>query len=89
MKTPTITISVRLKPEELNVIEEKAKEACMNRNAYIVTSMISKPAPLSPELLCRLRQIQSILVNYTGELTDDMKKNLNGGIDYICTALLK
>lgn len=36
MKTPTITISVRLKPEELNVIEEKAKEAGMNRNCVLI-----------------------------------------------------
>lgn len=89
MRTKTVTISVRLRPDELKVIEDKAKEAGMNRNAYIVTSMVNNQVSLSPELLCRLRQIQSVLVNYTGELTDDMKTNLNGGIDYICSALLK
>lgn len=89
MRTKTVTISVRLRPDELEVIEDKAKEAGMNRNAYIVTSLVNNQVSLSPELLCRLRQIQSVLVNYTGELTDDMKTNLSGGIDYICSALLK
>lgn len=89
MRTKTITISIRLKPDELSIIEEKAKESGMNRNAYIITSLVNKQVSMGPELLCRLRQVQSLLINYTGELTESMKNNLNGDIDYICTALLK
>lgn len=89
MRTKTITISIRLKPDELNIIEEKARDSGMNRNAYIITSLVNKHFSMSPELLCRLRQVQSMLINYTGELTESMKNNLNGDIDFICTALLK
>lgn len=89
MRTKTITISIRLKPDELSIIEEKARKSGMNRNAYIITSLVNKQVSMSPELLCRLRQVQSMLINYTGELTESMKNNLNGDIDYICTALLK
>lgn len=89
MRTKTITISIRLKPDELSIIEEKAKESGMNRNAYIITSLVNKHISMSPELMCRLRQVQSLLINYTGELTESMKNNLNGDIDYICTELLK
>ena len=75
MRTKTITISIRLKPDELNVIEGKARESGMNRNAYIITSLVNKQVSMSPELLCRLRQVQSLLINYTGELTESIKTN--------------
>lgn len=85
----TTTISIRLKVDELKDIEEYANSAGMNRNAYIRTTLANKQENIPPALLCTLRHIQSILCEYDGELTEDMKKHLKGDIDTVCTMLLK
>ncbi len=89
MKTKTTTISVRLTPDELQSIEEKAESAGMNRNSYIMTSLMNRQACVDPALLCRLRHIQSILCSYDGELTEDMQNSLKGDIDTVCAMLLR
>ncbi|MBP1542519.1 MAG: hypothetical protein J6A16_00370 [Oscillospiraceae bacterium] len=67
MKNKTGTISVRLTHDELKTIEEKAESDGMNRNKYIVTSLINRQDGVDPALLCRLRHIQAILCGYNGE----------------------
>jgi len=78
MKNKTTTISVRLKPDELKTIEEKAESAGMNRQDGV-----------DPALLCRLRHIQAILCSYNGELTEDMQDSLKGDINTVCSMLLR
>ena len=64
MKNKTGTISVRLTHDELKTIEEKAESDGMNRNKYIVTSLINRQDGIDPALLCRLRHIQAITGGY-------------------------
>lgn len=89
MKNKTSTISVRLTHDELKAIEEKAESAGMNRNKYIVTSLLNRQDGVDPALLCRLRHIQAILCGYNGELTEDMQDSLKGDIDTVCSMLLR
>ena len=89
MKNKTTTISVRLTSDELKTIEENAESAGMNRNKYIMTSLMNRQDGVDPALLCRLRHIQAILCDYNGELTEDMQDSLKGDIDTVCSTLLR
>ena len=89
MKNKTSTISVRLTSDELKTIEENAESAGMNRNKYIITSLMNRQDGVDPALLCRLRHIQAILCGYNGELTEDMQDSLKVDIDTVCSMLLR
>lgn len=85
----SLTISLRLKENELNTIEEYARNEGVNRNKYIISSLLNKENTIPPSLLCRLRTIQKILCEYDGELTKDLKINLSREINELCAILLK
>ena len=46
MRTKTITTSLRLRPDELEVIESNAEKAGLNRNTFIVSFLIHKGVPV-------------------------------------------
>lgn len=85
----TTTISLRLSPAELEIIENKARQAGMNRNAFIVSSMVNGQKQIGPEFMCRLRYLQSMLNSDEGAITDEIRQSMNERINEICRTLLK
>ncbi len=53
----TITKSLKMSPDDLKIIEEKAKKKGMNFSRYMVESAVHGETGLTPEMLCRMENI--------------------------------
>ena len=53
----TITKSLKVSSDDLNIIDQKAKEKGMNFSRYMVESAIHGEKGLTPEILCKIENI--------------------------------
>lgn len=84
------TISLRLKPDELAYIEKQAFENDTSRNAYILKCALDNSSvPLPPELLCRLRTLNTLLSISLDDMSDEIKNNYKREVNKICALLLR
>ncbi len=89
MRTKTITTSLRLRPDELEVIESNAEKAGLNRNTFIVSSALKNHNSVKPEHLCELRMIQNTITRVDNGLTDKIRNELNERINKLWATLSK
>lgn len=53
----TITKSLKMSPDDLKIIEERAEKKGMNFSRYMVESAVHRENGLTPEMLCRMENI--------------------------------
>ncbi len=83
-----IVKTLRIKPEDLQKINSLAAQSNMSFNAYVIKcAMEPCHSEYTPEFLCYLRDISTILATHDCMLTDEMKKRLILKADYICKTL--